>query len=681
MKKKIFTIITAAACCMGAFPAMASSGASISPETGISCLKGDANLDTKATIADSVAILQHIANRDKYGLSPQGLVNADVDGEEGVTTNDALELQKRDSLKSESSQSVSRTFYTAKIDWTMGQSGFKDDIWSSIKDGYAGVITSEDELKAYLSEICTEENITKYTEVYNEDFFADNVLFMNAISQSVGGECALSIDSLDIGDDHIRVNTQYAQEITEIAVMSVCLGQVAFSKEAYNGQSVVWTCNEHYDEVPAYKANVDWTMNHDDFQDEVWQTLKSGYNSVITSTEQLDVYLSKICTDEKKAEYAEKYDETFFAENVLFINTLSQSMCARPLFTINSVDVGEKIKINAEWEDPQVGEAVMSVCVAQVVFPRSAYKTQAVEWSISTNVASPFGESEAPTYKKRVDYTFGYKGFKNENREKLNQKGYAGVIKSSDELTAYLSEVCTEEKTSEYAKLYDDKYFAEKVLFMDIIEQYAGARPCLYISNVEFGDTITVNAKFDYSFAAADIMSVCVGVIELPKDAYKGQAVVWTCNDTPASPPLPAYLSSSARVDWYCDTGTDMKPEVWDVVEKGSYSAVITSTAELEEYLSKVFQKATVAKYLDDYNGFFEQCVLLVNCELQGSGGESMLSFDGASYSEDSKSINVTSSWKYREGESYIEMISVCFEQVKVPKEQYSGQTVNWNIK
>lgn len=60
---------------------------------------GDANLDSKATIADSVAILQHIANRDKYELKPQGLLNADVDGVAGVTGNDALTLQQWDANK------------------------------------------------------------------------------------------------------------------------------------------------------------------------------------------------------------------------------------------------------------------------------------------------------------------------------------------------------------------------------------------------------------------------------------------------------------------------------------------------------------------------------------------------------------------------------------------------------
>ena len=62
-------------------------------------VEGDANLDGKATVADSVAILQHIANRDKYGLKQQGLLNADVDGEAGVTANDARVLQEWDANK------------------------------------------------------------------------------------------------------------------------------------------------------------------------------------------------------------------------------------------------------------------------------------------------------------------------------------------------------------------------------------------------------------------------------------------------------------------------------------------------------------------------------------------------------------------------------------------------------
>ena len=59
-------------------------------------LAGDANCDGKVTIADSTAILQSIGNPDKYGLSEQGTLNADVDGVDGITAGDALTIQKYD---------------------------------------------------------------------------------------------------------------------------------------------------------------------------------------------------------------------------------------------------------------------------------------------------------------------------------------------------------------------------------------------------------------------------------------------------------------------------------------------------------------------------------------------------------------------------------------------------------
>lgn len=59
-------------------------------------LRGDANCDGKVTIADSTAILQHLGNQDKYGLSEQGLANADVADPSGITTEDALRIQMLD---------------------------------------------------------------------------------------------------------------------------------------------------------------------------------------------------------------------------------------------------------------------------------------------------------------------------------------------------------------------------------------------------------------------------------------------------------------------------------------------------------------------------------------------------------------------------------------------------------
>ena len=70
----------------------------VSGSTPCTATWGDANLDGKISIADATAILQSIANKDKYELKPQGKSNADiVDNGDGVTSKDALAIQMLDS--------------------------------------------------------------------------------------------------------------------------------------------------------------------------------------------------------------------------------------------------------------------------------------------------------------------------------------------------------------------------------------------------------------------------------------------------------------------------------------------------------------------------------------------------------------------------------------------------------
>ncbi|MBR2955493.1 MAG: RICIN domain-containing protein [Ruminococcus sp.] len=56
---------------------------------------GDANCDGLVSIADAAAIFQYLGNQDKYNLSAEGKINADVTGD-GITVDDALFIQKYD---------------------------------------------------------------------------------------------------------------------------------------------------------------------------------------------------------------------------------------------------------------------------------------------------------------------------------------------------------------------------------------------------------------------------------------------------------------------------------------------------------------------------------------------------------------------------------------------------------
>ena len=55
-------------------------------------LSGDANEDGDVNMADAVLIMQTLSNPDEYKLTPQGIANADIDGD-GVTAMDALTIQ------------------------------------------------------------------------------------------------------------------------------------------------------------------------------------------------------------------------------------------------------------------------------------------------------------------------------------------------------------------------------------------------------------------------------------------------------------------------------------------------------------------------------------------------------------------------------------------------------------
>ena len=58
---------------------------------------GDANLDGRVTVADAVAILQFISNKDKYDLNSQARKNADCfNVGDGITGSDALAIQRLD---------------------------------------------------------------------------------------------------------------------------------------------------------------------------------------------------------------------------------------------------------------------------------------------------------------------------------------------------------------------------------------------------------------------------------------------------------------------------------------------------------------------------------------------------------------------------------------------------------
>ena len=62
----------------------------------VSKKRGDANGDGKINVADSVTVLQYIANKAKYPMNEQQIENADIDGQKGISGGDAIAIQRID---------------------------------------------------------------------------------------------------------------------------------------------------------------------------------------------------------------------------------------------------------------------------------------------------------------------------------------------------------------------------------------------------------------------------------------------------------------------------------------------------------------------------------------------------------------------------------------------------------
>lgn len=137
-------------------------------------LLGDANCDGKVTIADATAILQHLGNQDKYGLSAQGLLNADLTGG-GVTADDAVFIKKVDAGMEElpvykptdtTTTTTDSRYFAVDQTWTKG-------ITETVNEGYTkaeGYVNLDNELD---SEITFTVNVAEKGNYHTHIRFAN----------------------------------------------------------------------------------------------------------------------------------------------------------------------------------------------------------------------------------------------------------------------------------------------------------------------------------------------------------------------------------------------------------------------------------------------------------------------------------------------------------------------------
>lgn len=204
-------------------------------------LKGDVNADGNFTVADVVMLRKWlIAELDVK------LVNwkaADLNGDNKLNSAD-LAMMKRELVNT-----VTESNHNIYSEKRINMIGYSDEISKLEENGKSSaVITSTEELRAYLSQITEKRVIDPMLDKYNDSFFNDNVLLVKCIFQSCGGKNMYQIDSVYYEGDSLVVNysDNYGYE-SYIDVVNGLLAQVVIPKKNYHADSVEWRFTSYFD--------------------------------------------------------------------------------------------------------------------------------------------------------------------------------------------------------------------------------------------------------------------------------------------------------------------------------------------------------------------------------------------------------------------------------------------------
>ena len=134
-----------------------------------------------------------------------------------------------------------------------------------------------------------------------------------------------------------------------------------------------------------YEKTIDWyydTMN--DLVSKYWEIINTsnGHSAVIKNKDELRTYLEVICKEKLVSHYLEIYDNSFFENNVLLMNSIYQPYSsAGSIYEIKDIDFSnEAIDISVKTLT-NGGNDMISLSIAQVIVPKDKYTGQPVNWT------------------------------------------------------------------------------------------------------------------------------------------------------------------------------------------------------------------------------------------------------------------------------------------------------------
>ncbi len=135
-----------------------------------------------------------------------------------------------------------------------------------------------------------------------------------------------------------------------------------------------------------------------------------GSAAVIKSSEELEDYLSVFFKNNIVGEYAGKYSDDFFEENILLVNSLYQQYGSKPLLNVENVTFeNPDVNISAKWVEADETDGVGSALLVQIPLTKDSDADYSVKWNITgetkkSEPSVPVGYN-ASGKAKRIDVT------------------------------------------------------------------------------------------------------------------------------------------------------------------------------------------------------------------------------------------------------------------------------------
>ncbi len=256
------------------------------------------------------------------------------------------------------------------------------------------VARSVEEMDRYLNVFYDDPEdsiIRHFNKKYDDEFFADNVLIMNSLFQSSGSTQSLEIHSVDYEDGMINVSVHPTDYANTDDVESALLFHIVIPKEQFLDMPVKWKLIERDDPVDP-PANPDFYGIVDQFFSGYNDDLvKSASGSIETndtyciarSVKEMNRYLNYYYDESVISELNERYDDEFFKNSVLIMNSLYQPFGSTQSIQISSVNYeNEMLNVSMRPTDYADTEDVSSALLIHIVMSKEHFFKRPLKWTL-----------------------------------------------------------------------------------------------------------------------------------------------------------------------------------------------------------------------------------------------------------------------------------------------------------